>query len=78
MKKRCSVCGDTCQTNVTLVWERHIDGQRFDICCLCAEANKVNADSVNNFPSTYDPVRRTGGRDARVSLKAVRKSVNRR
>ena len=53
MRKRCSVCGDTCQTNVKFVWERASDEKRFDICGLCAESGRVNAESVNNYPSTY-------------------------
>ena len=53
-KKRCSVCGDTCQTNIKHVWERSSDGKRFDICSMCAEEKgKVNAKSVDNYPSTY-------------------------
>lgn len=53
-KRRCSVCGDRHQRNVRLVWQRDSDGKRFDICCLCAEQGKVNAESVDNYPSTYD------------------------
>lgn len=52
--KRCSVCGDTCLTNVRLVWERDSDKKRFDICCACSEIpGKVNAKSVDNYPTTY-------------------------
>lgn len=65
MKKRCSVCGDTCQTNVVFVWERASDKKRFDICGLCAESGKVNAESVNNYPSTY-----TEGRTKSATMSA--------
>lgn len=48
--KVCAVCGDYHATNVRLVWERTKDRKRFNICCACAEADKVNAESVNNYP----------------------------
>lgn len=49
-RRCCAVCGDTCQTNVKLVWKRHRDGLLFDICLLCAETpGKVNEHSVDNY-----------------------------
>lgn len=48
-KKKCAVCGDTHQTNVRLRWQRHCDGLIFDVCMLCGESNKVNAESVNKY-----------------------------
>ena len=50
-KKVCAVCGDNCQTNVKLTWRRDSDGNYYSICCACAEADKVNAKSVENFKS---------------------------
>ena len=52
-KKVCAVCGDTCQMNVRLTWKRNSDGNCYSICCACAEADKVNAKSVENFKSGY-------------------------
>ena len=49
MYKCCAVCGDRCRTNVRLIWQRDCDGKMFHVCCLCAEMDKVNADSVNNY-----------------------------
>lgn len=47
MRRKCAVCGDTCQTNVRFKWQRHSDNVVFHICGMCAEEpNKVNADSV--------------------------------
>ena len=50
-KKICAVCGDACQTNIRLTWKRDSDGNCYSICCACAEADKVNAKSVENFKS---------------------------
>lgn len=47
--KRCAVCGDTEKLNVRLRWCRTEDEMVFDVCCACAEAGKVNAESVENF-----------------------------
>lgn len=54
--KRCSVCGDTCQTNVKMKWRRFKDNMVFDVCCLCAEGNKANENSVEKYgdPVPYD------------------------
>lgn len=48
-KKKCAVCGDTHTTNVRLVWKRTSDQKEFDICMMCAEAGKVNAESVDTY-----------------------------
>lgn len=48
-RKQCAVCGDTCSTNVRLAWRRDRDGKKVNVCCLCAESGKVNADSIDNF-----------------------------
>ena len=47
--KRCAVCGDTTKLNVRLAWRRDSDGKTVNICCACAEAGKVNAQSIDNF-----------------------------
>ena len=52
-KKVCAVCGDNCQTNVKLTWRRDSDGNCYSICCACAEADKVNAKSVENFKGGF-------------------------
>lgn len=52
--KRCAVCGDTCHVNVQLLWRRDSDQKLFDVCLLCAEADKVNETSVDNYgPSPF-------------------------
>lgn len=59
MKKQCAVCGDTCSTNVKLAWRRDRDGKTVNVCMACAEAGKVNADSIDNFTgkaTQYVPV----------------------
>ena len=57
MKKKCAVCGDTHQTNIIYKWQRNSDGTVFHICGLCAEAGKVNAESVHTEVSpTYTTV----------------------
>lgn len=53
MKKTCAVCGDTCKTNVKLTWKRDSDGNCYSVCCACAEADKVNADSVENYKGGF-------------------------
>ena len=45
----CAVCGDDCKNNVILKWKRKKDNKTFNICCLCAEGEKVNEKSVDNF-----------------------------
>ena len=48
MKKTiCAVCGKVCGSHFH--WEREKDGKIFSVCLACAEANDVNAESVNNF-----------------------------
>lgn len=47
--KCCAVCGDRVKSNVKLVWNRDSDNKFFSVCCMCAESNKVNAKSVDNF-----------------------------
>lgn len=47
--KCCAVCGDTEKVNVRLLWEREKDGARFSVCMACAESNKVNEKSVENY-----------------------------
>lgn len=47
--KCCAVCGDTTKRNVRLLWEREKDGAKFSVCMLCAETNKVNEKSVENY-----------------------------
>lgn len=49
MKKVCAVCGDKSQVNVRLKWKRNSDQKVFDVCLHCAELDKVNEHSVNNF-----------------------------
>lgn len=47
MKRKCAVCGDTCQTNVKFKWQRFSDNRVFHICGMCAEElGKVTEDSV--------------------------------
>lgn len=46
MRRKCAVCGDTHQTNVKFKWQRFSDNTVFHVCGMCAESNKVNADSV--------------------------------
>lgn len=48
-RKQCAVCGDTCGTNVRLAWRRDRDGKTVNVCMACAEAGRVNADSIDNF-----------------------------
>lgn len=48
-RKQCAVCGDTCGTNVRLAWRRDRDGRTVNVCMACAEAGRVNADSIDNF-----------------------------
>jgi len=47
IKPKCACCGDTTSINVRLCWKRDSDQKLFDICLECAEANVVNAESVN-------------------------------
>lgn len=49
IKPKCAVCGDTTSINVQLAWRRSRDQKLFDVCLLCAEADKVNEHSVDNF-----------------------------
>ena len=57
MKRKCAVCGDTCQTNVKFKWQRFSDNVIFHVCAMCAEGNKVNADSVHiEVAKTYTTV----------------------
>lgn len=58
MRRKCAVCGDTCQTNVRFKWQRHSDNVVFHICGMCAEEpNKVTADSVKiEVGKTYTTV----------------------
>ena len=49
MKKRCAVCGDTTKLNVRLAWKRDSDGKEVNVCLACAEADKVNENSIDNF-----------------------------
>ena len=58
MKRKCAVCGDTCQTNIIFKWQRHSDNTVFHICGMCAEERgKVNADSVKvEVTKTYTTV----------------------
>lgn len=48
-KKRCAVCGDTTAMNVRLAWRRDRDGKIVNICCACAEAGRVNENSIDNY-----------------------------
>ena len=50
-EKRCAVCGDTTKMNVRLAWKRGRDGKCVNVCCACAEGNRVNAKSIDNFTS---------------------------
>lgn len=47
--KRCAVCGDKSSVNVKLIWHRYEDDKYFHVCLYCAEADAVNAESVNNY-----------------------------
>ena len=49
IRPKCAVCGDTTSINVRLCWRRHADNLLFDICLVCAEADAVNAESVNTY-----------------------------
>lgn len=49
IRPKCAVCGDTTSINVKLCWQRDRDHKLFDVCLLCAEADKVNEHSVDNF-----------------------------
>lgn len=52
--KLCAVCGDTCHVNVRLLWRRSRDQKLFDVCLACAEADRVNEHSVDNYgPSPF-------------------------
>lgn len=59
MKKlrKCSICGDICQTNVKLKWRRNSDKVIFHVCLACAEGKKVCEHSVTkvstNTATTY-------------------------
>lgn len=57
-RKQCAVCGDTCAVNVRRVWRRDSDGKTVNICMACAEAGRVNAQSIDNYTgkaTIYDP-----------------------
>lgn len=58
MKKQCAVCGTRIQTNIILRWKRFSDEVIFNVCALCGEDGKVNADSVkkekNKTYTTYE------------------------
>lgn len=49
IRPKCAVCGDTTSINVQLCWRRSRDQKLFDVCCLCAETDKVNEHSVDNY-----------------------------
>lgn len=49
VRPKCACCGDTTSINVQLCWRRDSDQKLFDICLLCAESDKVNSKSVDNF-----------------------------
>lgn len=49
MRRRCAVCGDRCASNVRLAWRRDRDGKTVNVCFACAEENKVNEHSIDNF-----------------------------
>ena len=51
MTKRCAVCGDTTPTNVRMAWRRERDGKTVNICCACAEADRVNENTIDNHTS---------------------------
>jgi ssDNA-binding Zn-finger/Zn-ribbon topoisomerase 1 len=56
-RRMCAVCGDKCQINVILKWQRTFDSKVFHVCLACAEANKVNAKSVaEKVTKTYTTV----------------------
>lgn len=47
--KCCAVCGDTSKVNTHLKWKRDFDNRVFSVCVYCAEQDKVNEKSVENF-----------------------------
>lgn len=56
-RKKCAVCGDMCQTNVIFKWRRDCDGIIFHVCARCAEAKKVDANSVKvNVKKSYTTI----------------------
>ena len=55
MIKRCAVCGDKNAVNVRLVWRRDSDGKTVNVCCACAEAGRVNENSIDNY-TTKDTI----------------------
>ena len=63
MKRMCAVCGDKTQINVRKLWQRHSDKKVFNTCMACAEAGKVNADSVKEIT---DEAYTTLGEDANI------------
>lgn len=57
IRPKCACCGDTTSINVRLCWRRDSDQKLFDICLLCAEGDKVNAESVNAYgPSAVQDI----------------------
>ena len=60
-KRQCAVCDDKTQANVVLKWRRKDDSVIFHICLLCAETNKVFANTVkmkkNKTYTTYNGVK---------------------
>lgn len=77
--KCCAVCGTRVKSNVKLVWNRDSDNKFFSVCCLCAEQNKVNAKSVDNFAdgilTDYTPPK--GSSSIPVRITEVRKARTR-
>ena len=49
IRPKCAVCGDTASINVRLCWKRDRDHKLFDVCMCCAELDKVNEHSVDNY-----------------------------
>ena len=47
MKKKCALCGDTCQTNIIFKFQRDSDNKVFHICGYCAENRSFHADELH-------------------------------
>ena len=45
----CAVCGDKTQINVMYRWKRDFDQKVFNVCAACAEENKQDSVSVDNY-----------------------------
>lgn len=82
-KRVCAVCGDDCQNNVLMKWQRDSDRKVFNICMLCAEMGKVNAQSVDNIKrkgteTTIETPRKASVSTKESHIQATRKAITTR